>query len=170
MSGKCSYQHILNAEILELEVNELYCSFFQILSVFSSAAACVAAKLIVCMLDVWVSVCHQLIFKLLLPLQFLSNSRKTWHTMIYVPIRKKMEQIFNILILKFLAIFEILHLDLPAAAAVELSRPTGLSSLTLANMCEEFFSWCTEEWHDNRSFSIFQEEWQENLGISQWPC
>ena len=72
-------------------------------------------------------------FKSLL-LQFLSDSDETWHTRSLCHYAKTMEHIFEILVSKFLAIFFIIsHFDLvsaaAAAAAVELSRRTGLTSL-----------------------------------------
>jgi len=71
-------------------------------------------------------------FKSLL-LQFLSDSDETWHTRSLCHYAKTMEHIFEILVSKFLAIFFIIsHFDLvsaAAAAAVELFRRTGLTSL-----------------------------------------
>jgi len=62
--------------------------------------------LIVCVIDGWMDV--KLFFKSLL-LQFLSDSYKSWAHMISVPIRKKLEQIFEFYFKIFWQIFKFLR-------------------------------------------------------------
>jgi len=55
-------------------------------------------------MSVWMSMCRQTYFTLLL-LQFFSDSHKIWHTCSVCQYAQTVEQIFKILIVKFLANF-----------------------------------------------------------------
>ena len=69
-------------------------------------------------------------FKSLLILQFLSDSHETFTHVLCANTHKTVEHIFKILILKFLSNFLNFAFGQSGTAAAELSRRTGLSSLS----------------------------------------